>query len=67
MDIYTLENLSLREIKALLVGVKEINIKGIDAMFIATLQIKLQDQISQIEEHITSSDSPLPPPPIKVD
>ena len=33
MDIYTLENLSLREVKALLVGIKEISIKGIDAMF----------------------------------
>ena len=26
MDIYTLENLSLREVKALLVGIKEISI-----------------------------------------
>ena len=64
MDIYTLENLSLREIKALLVGIKEINIKGIDAMFIGTLQIKLQNQITQIEEHLNSQ--PIPPP-IEVD
>ena len=56
MDIYTLENLSLREVKALLVGIKEINIKGIDAMFIGTLQLKLQEQIAQIEEHIASTD-----------
>lgn len=56
MDIYTLENLSLREIKALLVGIKEISIKGIDAMFIGTLQLKLQEQIAQIEEHIASTD-----------
>ena len=36
MDIYTLEDLSLREIKALLEGIKEISIKGVDAMFIGT-------------------------------
>tara|TARA_B100000768_G_scaffold121395_1_gene112397 strand:+ start:655 stop:858 length:204 start_codon:yes stop_codon:yes gene_type:complete len=66
MELYTLEDLSLREVKALLVGIKEISIKGIDAMFIGTLQIKLQEQISQIEEHINSSNAPLPPPPIEV-
>ena len=65
MDIYTLENLSLREVKALLVGIKEINIKGIDAMFIGTLQLKLQEQIAQIEEHIVSADQQIPPPPIE--
>ena len=65
MDIYTLENLSLREIKALLVGIKEISIKGIDAMFIGTLQLKLQEQIAQIEEHIVSGDQQIPLPPIE--
>jgi hypothetical protein len=60
MDIYTLEDLSLREIKALLVGIKEISIKGVDAMFIGTLQLKLQEQIAQIEEHLNSQ--PTPPP-----
>jgi|TARA_B100000780_G_scaffold133589_1_gene93702 hypothetical protein len=66
MESYTLEDLSLREVKALLVGIKEISIKGIDAMFIGTLQIKLQEQITQIEEHINSSNTPLPPPLIEV-
>ena len=65
MDIYTLENLSLREVKALLVGIKEINIKGIDAMFIGTLQLKLQEQIAQIEEHLVSTDQQIPLPPIE--
>lgn len=59
MDTYTLEDLSLREIKALLVGIKEISIKGVDAMFIGTLQIKIQNQIIQIEEHLNSQ--PIPP------
>ena len=58
MDIYTLENLS--------VGIKEISIKGIDAMFIGTLQLKLQDQINQIEEHHNQENQPPPPPPLEV-
>ncbi len=33
MELYTLEDLSLREVKALLVGIKEISIKGIDFTF----------------------------------
>jgi|TARA_R110000744_G_scaffold233617_1_gene351562 hypothetical protein len=65
MDIYTLEDLSLREIKALLVGIKEISIKGVDAMFIGTLQIKIQGQIEQIEqiefESNKNQESPTPP------
>tara|TARA_B100000780_G_scaffold185045_1_gene129918 strand:- start:1455 stop:1646 length:192 start_codon:yes stop_codon:yes gene_type:complete len=58
MESYTLEDLSLREVKALLVGIKEISIKGIDAMFIGTLQLKLQDAINQIEDQ-----TPTPPFP----
>jgi len=54
MDIYTLEDLTLREIKALSVGLKEINIKGVDAMFIGTLQIKIQTQIEQIENELNN-------------
>ena len=66
MDIYTLENLSLREVKALLVGIKEINIKGIDAMFIGTLQLKIQEQISQIEEHHNGQNQSPQQPPLEV-
>ena len=66
MDIYTLENLSLREVKALLVGIKEISIKGIDAMFIGTLQLKIQEQISQIEEHQNLENNQSTPPPLEV-
>jgi hypothetical protein len=66
MDIYTLENLSLREVKALLVGIKEISIKGIDAMFIGTLQLKIQEQISKIEEHQNLENNQTPPPPLEV-
>tara|TARA_Y100000589_G_scaffold280982_1_gene277665 strand:- start:179 stop:421 length:243 start_codon:yes stop_codon:yes gene_type:complete len=51
-EIYTLDNLTLREVRALRQGLNAIDIKGIDAMFIATLQIKMNDQIKQIEDHI---------------
>ena len=51
-EIYTLEGLTLREVRALRQGLNTIQISGIDAMFIATLQIKLNDQIKQIENHI---------------
>ena len=51
-EIYTLEGLTLREVRALRQGLNTIQISGIDALFIATLQIKLNDQIKQIENHI---------------
>ena len=34
-------------------------------MFIGTLQLKLQDQINQIEEHHNQENQP-PPPPLEV-
>lgn len=52
MSIYTLEELSLREIKALRQSLDHIPITGIDAMFIALLQNKITTQINQIEEHL---------------
>ena len=52
MIIFTLEDLSLREIKALRKSLDFIPITGIDADFIAILQIKIQQQIQQIEEHL---------------
>ena len=51
-EIFNIENFTLREIRALRQGLNAIDIKGIDALFIATLQIKLNDQIKQIENHI---------------
>jgi hypothetical protein len=52
MMIYTLEDLSLREIKALRKSLDYIPITGIDAAFIAILQNKIQQQIQQIEEYL---------------
>jgi hypothetical protein len=51
-ELYDLEDLSLREIKALRTSLNHLPINGIDAFFIGALQIKLNDQIKQIESHI---------------
>ena len=52
MDLYTLENLSLRECKALRKGLEYIQISGVDAMFMGILQSKISDQINEIEGRI---------------
>jgi len=51
-NLFTLENLTLREIKALRIGLNHISITGVDAFFIGVLQIKLNNQITQIEEDL---------------
>ncbi len=58
MESYTLDNLSLREIRALRKSLDHIPITGIDAIFIAQLQVKLNKNIQQIEEHINPPQSP---------
>ena len=51
-ELYTLEQLTLREIKALRKGLEFIQISGIDAMFMGMLQAKIDKQIEQLENHI---------------
>jgi DNA-binding transcriptional MerR regulator len=80
MIVFTLEDLSLREIKALLQALDYIPLTGKDAAFIAILQNKTQQQIRQIEdflkqeeeekqkslaEAIQNDTQSLPPPPNK--
>jgi|TARA_B110000908_G_scaffold164394_1_gene212382 hypothetical protein len=63
-ELYSLENLTLRDIKALRTALNYIQITGIDAFFIGTLQINISGQIEEIENHINSSqqtNSPQPP------
>lgn len=48
MNVFTLENLSLEEISLLRQSLNVIEIKGNSAIFVATLQIKLDQEISQI-------------------
>jgi cell division protein ZapA (FtsZ GTPase activity inhibitor) len=50
--IYSLEDLSLREIRAIRKSLDYIPITGIDAAFIAILQNKIQQQIQQIEDFL---------------
>tara|TARA_Y100000389_G_C17141409_1_gene355110 strand:- start:428 stop:595 length:168 start_codon:yes stop_codon:yes gene_type:complete len=48
---YNLTNLSLRELKALRKSTDFIPITGIDAIFIGTIQVKLDQKIKGVEEH----------------
>jgi len=54
--IYSLDNLVLREIKALRKALDYLPITGIDAAFIAMLQHKISSQTQEIEEYIKSEE-----------
>ena len=56
MILYNLENLHLREIKALRKSLDYIPITGIDAAFIAILQNKIDTQVKQIEDFLCSEE-----------
>jgi hypothetical protein len=47
---YNLTNLSLRELRALRKSTNYIPITGIDAIFIGTIQVKLDQKIKGIEK-----------------
>jgi hypothetical protein len=59
---YNLTNLSLRELRALRKSTDYIPITGIDAIFIGTIQVKLNQKIENIEQQLEdeSNTSPLP-------
>jgi hypothetical protein len=48
MNLFTIENLSIEEISLLRQSLNVIEIKGSSAIFVATLQVKLDQEISQI-------------------
>jgi hypothetical protein len=52
MNLFTIENLSLEEINLLRQSLNVIEIKGNSAIFVATLQVKLDQEISQIRSMI---------------
>tara|TARA_B110000046_G_scaffold122486_1_gene129115 strand:- start:476 stop:667 length:192 start_codon:yes stop_codon:yes gene_type:complete len=59
---YNLTNLSLRELRALRKSTDYIPITGIDAIFIGTIQVKLNQKIESIEQQLEEeSNVPLPP------
>lgn len=54
--IYSLDDLTLREIKALRKSLDYIPITGIDAAFIAMLQHKISSQTQEIENHLKNEE-----------
>ena len=56
MVIFSLEDLSLREIRAIRKSLDFLPITGVDAMFVAVLQNKLNEEIKQIEEYIAQEE-----------
>ena len=59
---YNLTNLSLRELRALRKSTDYIPITGIDAIFIGTIQVKLDQKIESIDQQLEEG-LPIPPPP----
>ena len=49
MNVFSIENLQLEEIKLMRQSLNVIQITGATAQFVANLQIKLDNEISQIE------------------
>lgn len=49
MNTFTVDNLQLEEIRLLRQSLNVIEIKGASAIFVATLQVKLDNEIQQIE------------------
>lgn len=57
MNLFTIENLSLEEIALLRQSLNVIEIKGSSAIFVATLQVKLDQEISQIQAMIAEEEN----------
>ena len=57
---YNLQKLELREIRCLRKSLDYLPIKGIDAIFVANLQVKLDNKITNVEQ--IEENKILPPP-----
>ena len=57
MNLFAIENLSLEEISLLRQSLNVIEIKGSSAIFVATLQVKLDQEISQIHAMIAEDEN----------
>ena len=62
---YNLTNLSLRELRALRKSTDYIPITGIDAIFIGTIQVKLNQKIESIEHQLDEENINISSPSIK--
>jgi|TARA_S200002703_G_scaffold95016_1_gene82043 hypothetical protein len=60
---YNLTNLSLRELRALRKSTNYIPITGIDAIFIGTIQVKLDQKIKGVEKQ--EEEDKISPPPVQ--
>lgn len=56
MNLFAIENLTLEEISLLRQSLNVIEIKGSSAIFVATLQVKLDQEISQIHVMIAEEE-----------
>lgn len=61
---YNITNLSLRELRALRKSTDFIPITGIDAIFIGTIQVKLNSKIESIEKQLEEEKEQTSPSPI---
>lgn len=50
MNVFTIENLTVEELKVLRQSLNVIEIKGASAQFIANLQLKLDNELMQINQ-----------------
>ena len=64
-DQFDLEGFTLREIRAMRMSLNSIQINGIDASFIGSLQAKLDAHIHSIEELVNQQPIIPPPPPLE--
>lgn len=56
MNVFSIENLTLEEIRVLRQSLNVIDIKGASAVFIATLQTKLDNELTQIQTMIVEEE-----------
>lgn len=66
-DQFDLEGFTLREIRAMRMALNSIQINGIDASFIGSLQAKLDAHIHSIEELVNQQPIIPPPPPLETE
>ena len=64
-DQFDLEGFTLREVRAMRMALNSIQINGIDASFIGSLQAKLDAHIQSIEELANQQNIIPPPPPLE--
>lgn len=57
MNLFNIENLTVEEISLLRQSLNVIDIKGASAIFVATLQVKLDQELSQIHNMVAEEEN----------